>query len=610
MKLTSRLALACFIGLSLQTPASAGLFGKGKKNDEKKSDRTLVKAPKPSNEIAIPLREIAISGNDKVSTEVIQLAISSKAGQTFKKEKLEKDLEAIRELGYFSHVDHQIVPYQGGMKVMIRVVENPLIEHLEIQGNTLIETKDLVRALDIKLGTPLNLNKLQEGIRQVNSAYTKLGYAFCGIMSNEQFQIDPRNATLKISVVEPRLRKLTVTGNLKTLKHVITREMTLKEGKVVKVDDVKNSMRDVYNLGFFSDVSPPQPRFDFDDKSIDLTFDVKEQKTGTASFGGGYSSISGLIGFIDVAESNFRGRGQTIRGKWQFGGENSYIFSFVEPWFMGHPVSMGGSIFRTRLDREQFTNGVNLNRFREERSGFSLSSGWRIARDTRLTASFNDESIRLDQNIAPRGNAVPSLPADIAFFDLDGDGVVKFEEQTFGLNWTRDKRDNFVNAQSGNRLSLTFSTTGGILKGITGYNKYTADYRHYLPLKLFGGATLASRARGGITQVTDGTLRFIDRFSLGGGDTVRGYQDREFTGADFLMGNVELRKQFSRIFGVVGFIDAGDAFNSDGRNMDLHGAYGVGARIVTPLGPFRLDYGFPVDSGRSGRLHFGIGQSF
>lgn len=614
MTLIVRLALALFVAFLPASALHAGIFGDDE-DAKAKSERRIVKAEEYEKEesIDVPIRGFDILGNQYVSKEVIFLALSSKVNEPFDKEKLEKDIEAVRELGYFSHVEHQIVPYEGGMKIVIRVVENPIIRDVQISGNTIVPDERVREILGVKAGTTLNINQLQEGIRQLNAEYTKEGYAFAGVLSQEQFQIDPRQGALRVRIVEPKLGNVTVTGNLKTKTHVITREIfqTLKQGEPIRVEDVKRSWRDVYNLGFFEDVAPPQHEIDMDANTVDLTFEVKEQKTGTASFGGGYSSVSGLIGFIDVAESNFRGLGQTIRAKWQFGGQDSYIFSFVEPWFLDNPVSLGGSVFRTRMDREQFSGGLNLNRFRELRTGYSIVSGWRIDRDERLTASFNDENIELDANIAARGSINSALPPDLAVFDTDGDGIVEFGEQTLGFNWTRDRRDNFINPQSGNRLSLSFSTTGGFLEGINGFNKYVGDYRHYIPIDVFGGAVVAGRFQAGATQVTDGQLRFIDRFVLGGGDTLRGFQDRELTGADFVLGNLELRKDISRIFGMTAFVDVGDAYNSDGRSFDAKTGAGLGARIVTPLGPFRLDYGFPLsDSTRDGRLHFGIGQSF
>lgn len=615
MRLFVRFLIAWFLFLAIVPAADAGFFDRKKRGPKKKPVKMKRKAASKSK---VPITAFDVVGNQNVSKEVLILALATKVGDNFTEERLKKDVETVKGLGYFSQIETDLTPYQGGVKITFRVAENPIINKVAIQGNKLIPTKRLLQLLNIKTGATLNLTQLQDGIKAINKEYMEKGYAFCGILSNEQFSIDPRAGTLKIRILEPKLRKLVVTGNKKTRPNVITREMrSLRKGKLMKTEDIKRAMRDVHNLGYFEDVKPPQPKLDIKNQAIDLNFEVKEQKTGTASFGGGYSSVNGFIGFVDVSESNFRGRGQTVRAKYQFGGEQSFLFSFVEPWFRNQPVSLGGSIYRTRVEREQFTAGFNLNRFLEERSGFGLSSGWRVARDTRVSASFSAEKITLDENIASRGSILAALPPDLKIFDTDNDGVVKFNEQSLGLNWTKDKRDNFQFPHDGWRLSLGASVTGGILQGINGFNKYIMDYRTYAPIKMFGGTTFAMRTRGGITDVTRGTLRFIDRFAVGGNDSIRGFQDREFTGANFLVSNFELRKDFSKIVGAALFFDAGDAWNADDltglgkTKFDLKAAYGLGLRVTTPLGPFRLDYGIPTtENDRSGRLHFGIGQSF
>jgi outer membrane protein insertion porin family len=612
MRSIARFLVLVFLFACAVPPADAGLFGGGKKKPKKKAVRVKKKS---SPKVKVPITAFDVVGNQNVSKEVVVLSLQSKIGDAFTEDRLKRDVETVKNLGYFSSIETDLTPYQGGVKVTFRVSENPIINKVQVQGNKLIPTKRILQLLNIKTGATLNLTQLQEGIKAINKEYMDKGYAFCGILSNEQFSIDPRASVLKIRILEPKLRKLVVSGNKKTRPNVITREMrSLRKGRLLKTEDIKRSMRDVHNLGYFEDVKPPQPKLDIKNQTIDLNFEVKEQKTGTASFGGGYSSVNGFIGFVDVSESNFRGRGQTIRAKYQFGGEQSFLFSFVEPWFRNKPVSLGGSVYRTRVEREQFTNGFNLNRFLEERAGYGLSSGWRLARDTRLSASFSDERIKLDANIPSRGSIQAGLPPDLALFDPDGDNRVKFDEQSFGLNWTKDKRDNFQFPKDGWRLSLGISVTGGILEGINGFNKYVGDYRTYTPLKIFGGSTFAVRTRAGFTDLTEGFLRFIDRFAVGGNDSIRGFQDREFTGANFLVSNFEMRKDFSKIVGAALFFDVGDAWNSVDagvkRKFDAKSSYGAGLRVTTPLGPFRLDYGVPTDSAREGRLHFGIGQSF
>ncbi|MBI4864747.1 MAG: BamA/TamA family outer membrane protein [Candidatus Riflebacteria bacterium] len=70
---------------------------------------------------------------------------------------------------------------------------------------------------------------------------------------------------------------------------------------------------------------------------------------------------------------------------------------------------------------------------------------------------------------------------------------------------------------------------------------YVMDHRHYVPLTIFHGSTFGARVRGGHTQETGSTLRFIDRYAVDGTDSIRGHEDRQFTGADFMVANTAFR---------------------------------------------------------------------
>jgi len=132
-----------------------------------------------------------------------------------------------------------------------------------------------------------------------------------------------------------------------------------------------------------------------------------------------------------------------------------------------------------------------------------------------------------------------------------------------------------------------------------------------------------------------------ERFRVGGGTTIRGYGEdlvgrrneagRAIGGRVLLLANVELRfPVFSIVQGAV-FLDGGNvwadpaefklaAFSrglSNGSHSPLHVAYGAGGgiRVLTPVGPFRVDYGVKVGSGRApgegrGSIHVALGQAF
>src|SRR5206468_598811 len=86
-----------------------------------------------------------------------------------------------------------------------------------------------------------------------------------------------------------------------------------------------------------------------DSADINLTLKVQEKQTGTASAGAGYSSQSGLTGFVELGHNNLFGNGQNVNIRLERGGRrNDLQLSFTEPWFRDTPLSIGSDIFNTR----------------------------------------------------------------------------------------------------------------------------------------------------------------------------------------------------------------------------------------------------------------------
>ena len=117
----------------------------------------------------------------------------------------------------------------------------------------------------------------------------------------------------------------------------------------------------------------------------------------------------------------------------------------------------------------------------------------------------------------------------------------------------------------------------------------------------------------------------FERFYAGGANSVRGYgrhrlgplsaSDDPVGGRSLVEGSLELRRQFSEKIGGALFLDFGQVSRRsfDLPFDDLRYAAGFGVRYTTPVGPVRLDLGFPFSPPRGDQpwqVHFSIGQFF
>ena len=106
-------------------------------------------------------------------------------------------------------------------------------------------------------------------------------------------------------------------------------------------------------------------------------------------------------------------------------------------------------------------------------------------------------------------------------------------------------------------------------------------------------------------------------FRTGGDTTVRGYafeslgvQDGDATvpGRYYAVFNGEVTHWIAEAWGIAAFVDAGNAVDS---LSDAHLAlgYGLGLRVRSPLGPFRVDLAYGQDVHKV-RVHFSVGLTF
>ena len=157
--------------------------------------------------------------------------------------------------------------------------------------------------------------------------------------------------------------------------------------------------------------------------------------------------------------------------------------------------------------------------------------------------------------------------------------------------------------------------------------RFLKDFTQYSQFVPFGrGLVLASGVRLGLARTFDDEVLIpSERFYAGGANSVRGYREDELGaqsaigGADggsaLLVLNGELRFPIYRWLRGVGFVDLGNVYPmvSDITFTGIQVGVGAGARLDTPIGLIRLDFGVPANR-RSfdprWRLHLGFGHAF
>ncbi len=527
------------------------------------------------------ITDIEIKGLKSVNEDRVMDTVFSRIGDSLVSEKIKSDMKAIYALGYFEDVSVTTEAFATGTKVIFKVKENPVIEGIVIQGNTVYTTAEILSKIESKPGKVLNYNILRTDIQKINALYKDNGYTLAKVSDVDTNKI---TQVLTVKIVEGVVEAITLSGNDSTKDYVILREFNTKPGTVFNEDVFKKDLRRVFNLGFFSEVTPDfQPGTGADKMVIGLS--VKESRSSTINFGGGFGEREGWFGFVDLSVNNLMGTGQNTLIRGQAGQSlTTYQFKYNNPWML--PEKLGDHANFTF--RKWYTIGrdIYLSEQNGIYNGFDVSLGRPWLEDWTATYTLGSERVS---------------PYDTSTFEA-------YQSDTVGLTLSYDTRDFWLNPTKGMFYSFGLKQGWKYASGASNFFKMTADANHYIPVR--ENQVFAMHGGAGIGF---GDVPIGEEFWAGGPNTVRGYYISEARrGTRKLIFNFEYRLNFSDMFQGVFFYDIGNAWYAGAPvPADFISGWGPGVRVTTPLGPIRLDWGVPTGKAfGQGIMHFSIGQAF
>lgn len=549
---------------------------------------------------------------DKKIEENLLPRLAMRVGDAVNMAYIRHDLNIIGSTGIFSTVKPSFTNVPEGVVLNYTVQMNPIVNGIEITGNQSISEEEIQKLITLTPGSVLNTSIISRDIAAINTMYNNAGY-----MLNRVSEVSlDEQGILHIGISEVHIEDIALRGNTKTKDKVILRELRFKKGDVFNREVASRSIQRVYNTGYFEDVNVRLLPGQKNSQDVIVEIDVVEQKTGTVTIGAGYSDSDGLVGILGLSETNLRGTGDKVSIQWEFGGETNsnknYIFSYTHPWLNDQGDSIGFSLFDRENDYTDYDeDGDEVADYDRQTRGFNITYG-------RVRSEYVSDFVTLEtkETKYKEWNSGYDYRKDYGIVNGDdlnfkSNGYI---DDNFGrtnsLRWSHvfDNRDNVFDPTRGKRLSFTGTWAGHGLGGDFDYFKFVVENRLYY--KVGHAHVIAVRLMGGIS---DGDMPYNDLFTLGGADTLRGYEDDEFRGDKMYLGTVEYRYPIAKKVQGVFFVDAGNAWGGTDKvpwyhdNDELHVAGGLGFRVTTPIGPIRLDYGVGDEGGK---FHFSFGGKF
>ena len=559
-----------------------------------------IKQAAQRGQIELELERVVVTGNQHISSALIAAEVFIRPGDVVTSFIADRIKRRVTRLRYFSDVTTALTKGDAGVVLTIAVVENPQITTITFMGNEIVSDNALAAVIKSRTGDVLNLDIMRQDVRAIEAVYHDKGYDYAKV-----YDIDKptsANGTLVFQVGEGIIEEIILTGNAKTKDYVILRELTLKPGMALSKDGVRRDLRRIHNLNFFNTVEPNLKPTD-KPNSYNLIFAVDERPPGSLNIGGGYSDASGMFFFTDVSVNNFLGTGQSIMARTQLGDDIlNYELRYHNPWMWYPRRSLTARLWHRRglLDIFQ-AESIRATRTGQSSTGGDIAIGIPITYDLRTSHRAKFE--RVDINTEDQTSSLRDY---------------SIQSYTFGISY--DKRDIRHNPREGYFTGLTVEKGLDLESQSLNFEKYNLRLKKFFPT--FEKQTIATRLEIAALQgeESDLLLQTIG-YTIGGQNTVRGYDDFFAQGRYRIVTSIEYRWMLNHVFQWLLFADAGTAtqpVDSDG-NVDGpdHSIFnlskwrvgkGIGVRINSPLGPLRLDFG--NDDEGQWNIHFSLGHAF
>ncbi len=537
---------------------------------------------------------------------------------------LEQDLDKIREF-YQNHgyIDVEVKEVRrertekGPLILTIVINEGPQyhVHKLTISGYQATTEAKIRALLKMKEGSVYSPKQLHDDAKAIADAYGSGGYVDL-VVTPEGTPAGPAQIDVHYQIeegVRSFVNRINIEGNTRTKDKVIRREVLVAPGDVFNTVRVDITKKRLENLGYFAKVETYPEDTDVPGRK-DLTILVQEKRTGSLSFGGGFSTVDKLVGFAELTQGNFdlfnwpsfTGGGQKFRLRLQYGTERKdFILAITEPWFLDRRLALSGQAFYTEAN-------YLSSEYDQRNYGFTIEMRKPINGYTYATLGYTLQDVDIF-NVA----------ASASEFILSQKGSF-VESKIFG-SVVFDSRDNPLLSRRGQRIVFSPFIAGGFLGGDTqvyGFDLEGSQYFHipYDTILLINGEIATVNEWGSGTDVP-----LFERLYLGGSNNLRGFPFREVGpqdengepkgGKSMARATVEwtfpiVPKARGAIFYDTGFVN--ESAWSFGLNH-IASDVGVGIRLDLPIGPLRLDYGYPLQRdgyGGGGRFNFNVGYQF
>lgn len=511
---------------------------------------------------------------------------------------------------YHARIEYDLKIKGHLVDALITIHEGPQIRvsQIDVRVTDRWSSAHLLGSVPLKKDSPFTEQDYQQGEAILRGYFFDQGYGRATVQRTAEIDTNTNQARVFYSVEPGPLTffgATTIEGTRNIEPNIVAREIVYKRGDVFSPKKIADSRKKILALKLFSAVEFRPDLENKDPSVLPVTVKLTEQPPHQIKLGGGYGTQDEFRIETEWADHNFLGDGRelTLMARYstvQSAGEVKFLQRHFPS--LNQQLVMDGKLLYETETPFTLSGAQGLALFQEDFSStLSGSVGFR-------TEFFKVSSVN------------PTTAQTIGGIRTKGILVGPMAQLTW--NTTEDP----FNPSKGAITTLAAEQAGKVWGGQANYYKLTAEVRKYTSIGW--GTVLANRFKigfaDGLGRTSDGVPIF-ERFYSGGPGSVRGYGrwrigprsifNVPLGGLSLLEGSAEVRHPIYK--GLTGalFVDFGDvslrSFHPPIANFKF--GFGPALMYATPVGPLRLDLGFPVQKPRGNQawqIYFSIGQYF
>lgn len=584
------------------------------------------------------ISEIQLVGNKAFSQSTLRSLFDLDTGgwlswytksNRYSRAKLNADIETLRSYyltrGYLEFkiesTQVSILPNKADIAITINVAEGERfdVSGVKLEGNFLGRDDEFKSLVSIRPGQPYNADDVARTTKAFIDYFGNFGFAFARVEARPDIDRASNRVAITLQADPSRrayVRKINIAGNTRSRDVVIRRELRQLEASWYDGDKIKLSRDRVDRLGYFASVAVDTQEVPGSPDQVDLTFEVVEKPTGSLSLGAGFSSGDGLGLSFAIKQENAFGSGNSLGVQLNTSKINRVLdFNTTDPYFTADGVSRTLSLYY-----KTFSPYEDQSYYKLITSGGSARFGVPLTESDTVYFGAGVENTSI----------VPGTSLPMSYLDYANQFGYDSSAMPLTLGWSRDRRDSSLAPNSGRlqRANAEWSVAGDARYFRTSY-----QYQEYFPLNKQFTVAVNGEVGFGVT-VGERAYPVFKNFYGGGLGSVRGFEQgslgpRDVNGA--VVGgtrkvnlNAELLTPFpgagnDRTLRLYGFFDVGSIGGPDGGLLsnatanDLRSSTGVGISWVSPVGPLRLAFSWPVKNYEGDKMQsvqFQIGSNF